>query len=116
MLKKYRISKGLSQRDLARKSGYTQGAICNWESGRRELSYDVMRRLANVLDIEPWQLLPIDMQPINAKEIFMAKNKLLLPFRYIGFGVRNALAFILRNCFDCMVVYPLIKKGKKNAK
>lgn len=32
------------------------------------------------------------------------------PFRCIAWLIREVLAFILRNCFNCMVVYPRMPK------
>ena len=116
-IRKHRKAKGLTQRELARKACLSQPQIARLESGQNELTYDTMRRIANVLEVEPWQLLPEDMQPKIMLPIIEEKemSKLLTPFRFIGYGIRNILAFILRNCFNCMVIYPK-KKGKKNAK
>lgn len=48
------------------------------------------------------------------------KNIILAPFKWIYFGIRGFLAFILRNLFGCMVVYPkkpkYILRKKKNGK
>lgn len=122
-LRQIRKSLGYTQVEVAKGIGVSQGCINMYEHNYREMSHNTMRKLAKFLNVEPWQLLPEDMQPkilqpiIEEKE--MAKSKLLstllTPFRFIGYGIRNSLAFILRNCFNCMVIYPK-KKGKKNAK
>lgn len=116
-IRKYRNAKGLSQRDLAREVCLCQSQIARMELGERNIKLTDLKKIANVLEVEPWQLLPEDMQPKIILPIIEEKemSKLLTPFRYIGHGIRNSLAFILRNCFNCMVIYPK-KKGKKNAK
>lgn len=55
MLKEVRESKGLSQADLAEKSGVSKKAICSYEQGWRNIrmaSYDTLEKLANALETE----------------------------------------------------------------
>lgn len=116
-IRKHRKAKGLTQRELARKVCLSQSHIGRLENGERNINLTHLKKIANVLEVEPWQLLPEDMQPKIMLPIIEEKemSKLLTPFRFIGYGIRNSLAFILRNCFNCMVIYPK-KKGKKDAK
>ena len=51
-LRKARISKGMSQRELADKLGLTQAAICQFEKGQRSPTPQNVRNLANILDID----------------------------------------------------------------
>lgn len=110
-IRKCRKAKGLTQKELARKVCLSQSHIGRLENGERNINITHLKKIANVLEVEPWQLLPIDMQPIIYIErtVEMTNN----PFKYIGYGIRNSLAFILRNCFNCIVVYPKTTKKSK---
>lgn len=50
ILRERRIRKGLSQRELASKIGITQTFLSLVEHGKRVPSYDVLQRIAEVLD------------------------------------------------------------------
>lgn len=56
MLKRLRVEKNMSQNDIAAKIGVTAATICRYESGKRKLSLDIAKKLAEVLEI-PWQQL-----------------------------------------------------------
>ena len=59
-LKKFRKIAGLTQEQLARKSGVDATLISRIERGRRRrLSYDNMVRLARALNLEPEELEPV---------------------------------------------------------
>jgi len=59
-LKKYRRIAGLTQEQLARKSGVDATLISRFERGsRRRLSYDNIIRLARALNLEPEELVPV---------------------------------------------------------
>jgi transcriptional regulator with XRE-family HTH domain len=66
-LKKFRRIAGLSQRELADKSGVDQTLISRLERGRRQTaSYATVVRLARALNLEPHELEPVDFE-IKAK-------------------------------------------------
>lgn len=46
-----RKKKGLSQRELAAKTGFSERAIQSWESGKRLPGYDGLLALADVLNV-----------------------------------------------------------------
>ncbi len=50
-LRSERISKGLTQKQLANAVGITYNAICNYEAGYREPSIDLIIKLCKVLEI-----------------------------------------------------------------
>lgn len=56
-LRKAREIKGLSQGDLAEKSGLQPSAVSHFESGRRAPSFDNLRRLADALSVSTDYLL-----------------------------------------------------------
>ena len=69
-----RKRKGLTQEQLANLLGCNQGVIQKIEKGVTKLTVDWMRKIAQVLGCEAWELLPKDMQPkINPKELELLK-------------------------------------------
>jgi len=59
-LKKYRRIAGLTQRQLAKKSGVDVTIICRLEKGDRKIaSYASIVRLARALNLEPEELEPV---------------------------------------------------------
>jgi len=63
-LKKFRRIAGLTQEQLARKSGVDASLISRLERGsRRRLSYDNIVRLARALNLEPEELVPVAPKP-----------------------------------------------------
>lgn len=49
-LKELRRQRGWSQRELAQKIGMSSGTVAAWEVGRNEPNYDMLRKLADLLD------------------------------------------------------------------
>ena len=62
-IKEIRKEKGITQAQLAKLLGVTQGAIQFWENGEREPTLKTLKDIAKVLNCEAWELLPLDMQP-----------------------------------------------------
>ena len=50
-LKKAREAKGLSQTELAKRSGLQPSAVSHFETGRRAPSFDNLKRLADTLEV-----------------------------------------------------------------
>lgn len=50
-LKIIREKKGISQAQLAMMLGVTQGSVSAWETGRWEPSIDMIRKIAQILDV-----------------------------------------------------------------
>ena len=50
-LKKIREDKGLSQTELAKKSGLQPSTVSHFETGRRAPSFDNLKRLADTLEV-----------------------------------------------------------------
>jgi transcriptional regulator with XRE-family HTH domain len=68
-IKEIRKLKGITQVELAKMLGVTQGAVQKLESGENDITGKMLRKLATVLNVDAWQLLPKDMQPnITAEE------------------------------------------------
>jgi transcriptional regulator with XRE-family HTH domain len=48
---------GLSQEELAKRSGLQAGEISRFERGKRDPRVSTLEKLAAALEVEPWQLL-----------------------------------------------------------
>jgi transcriptional regulator with XRE-family HTH domain len=59
-LRRLRRARALSQRDLARITGIAQDTISQLETGKREAQPRTIRRLAEVLRVEPSTLMKED--------------------------------------------------------
>lgn len=62
-IKEIRKLKGITQVELAKRLGISQGAIQKLETGERGLDLDWIEKISKALNVEPWQLLPKNMQP-----------------------------------------------------
>lgn len=62
-IKEIRKKRGLTQVQLAQLLGITQGAVQKLETGENDLTGKMLKKLATILNVEPWELLPKDMQP-----------------------------------------------------
>ncbi len=77
-IKIIRKERGLTQVELAEKLGVAQGTIQKLENDQIEFSTNWMRKISEVLEVEPYELLPLDMQP---KEISPEEREMLRTFR-----------------------------------
>lgn len=55
-IRKYRIEKGLSQRELGELVGMTQQQIAQYENGKRKPKLETLDKLAKALGVKPGQL------------------------------------------------------------
>ena len=55
-LKILRVTKGLSQQELAKALGVTQGAVSQWETGIKQPNEKMLCRLAEVLECDSKEL------------------------------------------------------------
>lgn len=62
IIKKARIKKGMMQKELGELCGYkgfsTQTAVASWESGVRPVPVSKIRLVAEILDVDPRDLIP----------------------------------------------------------
>mgnify|MGYP002624544004 CR=1 FL=1 len=77
-IKILRKAHGMTQVELAEKLGVAQGTVQKLENDQIEFSTSWMRRIADVLEVEPYELLPLDMQP---KETTPEEREMLRTFR-----------------------------------
>jgi transcriptional regulator with XRE-family HTH domain len=66
LLRKTREGKGLSQSELAHKTGFQPSAISHFESGRRSPSFENLKRLADALSVTIDYLLGREAEPKSA--------------------------------------------------
>lgn len=55
-LKILRVTKGMSQQELAKALGVTQGAVSQWETGIKQPNEKMLCRLAEVLECDSKEL------------------------------------------------------------
>ncbi len=77
-IKMFRIARGMSQEELAKKVGYKgRSAISKVENGERDISQSMIKKYASALGVAPEQLLWDDEQekptPDNEDELDMAE-------------------------------------------
>ena len=77
-IKILRKAHGMTQVELAEKLGVAQGTVQKLENDQIEFSTNWMRKIATVLEVEPYELLPLDMQP---KETTPEEREMLRTFR-----------------------------------
>lgn len=88
IIKSARTAKGMTQTELAEKVGVKKSAVAKWENGRvTEIGRTNLKRLSEVLGIDPNRLLGNDItpmfeekEPITATDGFTAKQMELMDF------------------------------------
>jgi transcriptional regulator with XRE-family HTH domain len=71
-LRRYRAKKGLSQLALALKVGMTHNFINDIENGKKWVSPDTLAKLAQALEIEPYQLLTPELSASEQEKNLLA--------------------------------------------
>lgn len=62
-IKEIRKRKHITQVELAKRLGISQGAIQKLETGERGLDLEWIDKISKALNVKPWELLPKEMQP-----------------------------------------------------
>ena len=62
-IREVRKLRKMTQQELADKVGLSQTQIGRLETSERGLDIEVLPVIAKALDVEPWELLPVEMQP-----------------------------------------------------
>jgi len=63
-IKKLRVEAGLTQEEMANKTGCTRSAIASWETGKREPKFETLEMLASFFNVSADYLLGRDRQRI----------------------------------------------------
>ena len=62
-LKELRKAKKITQEQLAEMIGVSQALIALIEKGKRDIDFTLAEQLAKVLNVKPYELMPIEWQP-----------------------------------------------------
>jgi transcriptional regulator with XRE-family HTH domain len=68
-LKKLRIQKGFSQKEIAEISGLHRTYISAIECGKRSIALDNVQKIADALGVQPYQLFLINNNNTKTKEV-----------------------------------------------
>ena len=59
-LKRFRLNAKMTQQELAVLLNVSQNAIFNWENGKREPNFEMVEKIATVLNVSPVQIMGWD--------------------------------------------------------
>lgn len=62
-LKELRQKAGLTQSELAYRAGMKQSHIANIENGKRDIDFELAKKIADALGVKPYELMPAEWQP-----------------------------------------------------
>ena len=80
-IRKVRLEHGIKQKDLAKKIGISQGALTNFELGRRKISLEWLLKIARALDV-PLSYFIGAVEPATDDDVLGPKeHRLLRAFR-----------------------------------
>lgn len=65
-LRGYRLERGFTQAEIAWRSGITQGALSNYENGKRDVPLPALIAVCRVLGLYPAQIVPALAPPAAA--------------------------------------------------
>lgn len=91
-LKKNRLENGYSQKDFAEKLGVAKSTYCMYENGYREPNVNIIKRIANLLDVSVDDLFGIDDSPAVSKAEF---SDLVQKYRALDADGKETVDFIL---------------------
>jgi transcriptional regulator with XRE-family HTH domain len=92
-LREARESRGLSQADLAEKTGFQPSAISHFENGRREPSFDTLKTMAEILGVTIDHLLGRDTAPKTGQ----VAERMFRDFRNLSSNDQQMLADLARS-------------------
>lgn len=67
-IKELRKQKGITQCAIAEKLGVSQAQIARFESGVNDISTEQLGKIAEILGVKPYELLPKEWQPEELSE------------------------------------------------
>jgi len=94
-IRKVRLEQGIKQKDLARRIGISQGALTNFELGRRKISLEWMLKIARALEVPVGYFVSAVETPMEAEDSLGPKeHRLLKAFRRISRDPRLQMEFL----------------------
>lgn len=91
-LKKLRIEKGVTQKQLGNVLNVSQNAIYNWETGKREPNLDMLEKIAAYFGVTVDDLIGINDSPTVSKAEF---SDLVRKYRILDADGKETVDFIL---------------------
>ena len=83
-IRRVRLSLNIKQKDLARKIGISQGALTNFELGRRKISLEWLVKISRALET-PVSYFLVDVEPqIDAKNLGSRELRLVRSFQKLS--------------------------------
>ena len=83
-IRKVRLEHGIKQKDLARKIGISQGALTNFELGRRKISLEWLLKISRALEVPVGYFL-LAVEPATDDDTLGPKeHRLLRAFRHLS--------------------------------
>ena len=83
-IRRVRLGLNIKQKDLARKIGISQGALTNFELGRRKISLEWLVKISRVLET-PVSYFLVDVEPqIDAKSLGSRELRLVRSFQKLS--------------------------------
>ena len=83
-IRKVRLEHGIKQKDLARKIGISQGALTNFELGRRKISLEWLVKIARALEMPVGYFMAVVEPQADEGGLGPKDHRLLRAFRRIG--------------------------------
>jgi transcriptional regulator with XRE-family HTH domain len=80
-IRKVRLEHGIKQKDLARKIGISQGALTNFELGRRKISLEWLLKIARALEVPVGYFVGAVEPPTDDDTLGPKEHRLLRAFR-----------------------------------
>ena len=79
-IRKVRLEHGIKQKDLARKIGISQGALTNFELGRRKISLEWLLKIARALEVPVGYFMSAVEPPADDDTLGPKEHRLLRAF------------------------------------
>ena len=80
-IRKVRLEHGIKQKDLARKIGISQGALTNFELGRRKISLEWLVKISRALDVPLGYFVGAVEPPTEEEALGPKEHRLLRAFQ-----------------------------------
>jgi transcriptional regulator with XRE-family HTH domain len=94
-IRKVRLEQGIKQKDLARRIGISQGALTNFELGRRKISLEWMLKIARALEVPVGYFMGAVETPMEDDSSLGPKeHRLLRAFRRMARDPRLQMEFL----------------------
>lgn len=80
-IRKVRLEQGIKQKDLARRIGISQGALTNFELGRRKISLEWLLKISRALDVPVGYFVGAVEPPLEEDSLGPKEHRLVKAFR-----------------------------------